>query len=86
MVTKIVSVKDEMGIHARPAAKLTRIVSQCNSEVVLIVHDQRINPKNVLDIMAAGIQYMDKVQILCEGITEKEDLDTIVSFFESIGD
>ncbi len=85
MVTKIVSVRDEMGIHARPAAKLTRIASNCNSEVVLLVHEKKINPKNVLDIMAASIQYMDKVQICCEGVTEKEDLETMVQFFETIG-
>lgn len=82
MVTKIVSVKDKMGIHARPAAKLTQIAVRCNSSVTLAVHGKRINPKLVLELMAASIAYGDEVKIICEGITEKEDLNKIVQFFE----
>lgn len=84
MVSKIVSVKDEMGIHARPAAKLTRIASQCNSKITLIVEEKEIDPRAVLDLMSASIKYMDKVQILCDGITEKEDLEKLVQFFETM--
>ena len=84
MVSKIVLVKDEMGIHARPAAKLTRIASQCNSKITLIVDDKEIDPRAVLDLMSASVKYMDKVQILCDGITEKEDLEKLVQFFETI--
>ncbi|CVI73394.1 Phosphocarrier protein HPr [Clostridiales bacterium CHKCI001] len=84
MVSKIVLVKDEMGIHARPAAKLTRIASQCNSKITLIVDDKEIDPRAVLDLMSASVKYMDKVQILCDGITEKEDLEKLVQFFETM--
>ena len=84
MVSKVVSVRDEMGIHARPAAKLTRIASQCNSKITLIANGKEIDPRAVLDLMSASIKYMDKIQIVCNGITEKEDLEKLIQFFETM--
>lgn len=52
----IICVKSEMGLHARPAARVAQEAQKFTCELRLVVDDQEVDAKSILDILslAAG--------------------------------
>lgn len=83
MVSEKVTVINKSGIHARPASELAKVAMKCRSDVFIVSGDKKINPKSVLNLMAAVIRCGTEIEVQCEGETEKEDLRTLVDFISS---
>jgi len=51
-----ICVKSEMGLHARPAARVAQEAQKFKCELRLVVEDQEVDAKSILDILslAAG--------------------------------
>lgn len=55
--SKILTVKNKMGIHARPAAMIVRIANQYeDTDVQIVKDDAKVNAKSIMGVMmlAAG--------------------------------
>ncbi len=83
MVSQKVVVKNESGLHARPAGVLVQAAKKCGSQVQIIVGEKVIPLKNILKLMAAGIKCGTEIEVQCEGETEEADLKGIVALIES---
>jgi phosphocarrier protein HPr len=83
MVSRSVTLTNKSGLHARPASELARIASKCKSDITIKTEEKRINPKSVLNIMAAAIKCGTEVTVECNGETEEEDLKMIIEAIES---
>lgn len=83
MVSQNVVVKNASGLHARPASVLAKCASKCRSNVTIRVGEKTVQPKSVLNIMAAGIKCGTEIEVCCDGESEAEDLKTIVELIES---
>ena len=77
------TVQDELGLHARPAAMLAQAAMKCDSEITIVTPEKTVNPKSILNIMAAAIKRGTEIELQCEGATEKEDLETLAQLIES---
>ncbi|MGB8383227.1 MAG: phosphoenolpyruvate--protein phosphotransferase [Dermatophilaceae bacterium] len=62
-----VLVPNPVGLHARPAAVLSNLAAQYESDVSLKRGDDRANAKSVMAIMAMEVRYGDKVQVIAYG-------------------
>lgn len=83
MVSKKVTIVNKSGLHARPASELAKEAMKCRSEVALIVGNERINPKSVLNLMAAAIRCGTEIEVECDGENEQEDLKKLTALIES---
>lgn len=83
MVSKKVTVINKSGLHARPASELAKEAMKCRSEVSIVVGDKRVNPKSVLNLLAAMIRCGTEIVVECNGETEQEDLDKLTALIES---
>ncbi len=83
MVSEKLTVINASGIHARPASELAKIASKCNSDVSIYVGERKINPKSVLNLMAAAIRCGTEIVVECSGETEENDLKNIVDAINS---
>lgn len=83
MVSEKVTVVNKSGVHARPASELAKVAMKCRSDVFIRVGERMVNPKSVLNLMAAMIRCGTEVEVECSGETEQEDLRTIVDFIAS---
>ena len=63
MVRESVVVTIESGMHARRAGKLITVARQCESEVLLIMEDKIVNPKSILNLVAAAITTGNEVTV-----------------------
>lgn len=82
MVKHTLIIKNPNGLHARPAGELAKAASACRSDVILKVGERSLNPKSILNIMAAAIRCGTQVEIECTGETETEDLENLLNAIE----
>ena len=83
MVSQKVIVKNQSGLHARPAGILAQAAMKCRSSVFILVGNKKVQVKSILNLMAAAIKCGTEIEVQCEGETEVEDLKTLVELIES---
>lgn len=83
MVSRKLTVVNASGLHARPASILAQAASKCKSNVIIQVDEKRVQVKSILNIMAAAIKCGTEIELICDGETENEDLETLAQLIES---
>ncbi|MDF2943365.1 MAG: HPr family phosphocarrier protein [Herbinix sp.] len=83
MVSQKTTVINKSGIHARPASELAKVCSKCESDIIISVGEKRLNPKSILNLMAAAIRCGTDIVVECTGETEEEDLKKIIDVIAS---
>lgn len=76
------TVKDKVGIHARPAGMLVKLVKEYSSDVYIEKGDKRIKADRLIAVMNMGIKQGDTVTVAIEGVDEEEAYKALYSFFE----
>lgn len=74
--------KDEMGLHARPAAMLMMKMLQVRSSVTIECNGNLANGKDVMSIMAMNTVAGDEVTFCIEGPDEEEAMRAVESVLE----
>lgn len=86
MVEKNVVVKNETGLHARPAASLVQFVKNFDGNVELVKDGKSANAKSIFNVMALGISKGTEITVRIDGKDEQENLDKLVEFIENLND
>ncbi len=84
MYKKEIVIKNEIGLHARPGAELTKLALFHESDVYIEFNNQKINAKEVLDVLSANINKGDSIIVMAEGIDEKETVEDIINYLSSL--
>jgi len=82
MVAQQVTLKNKLGLHARPAAHFVRLAAQFKSDVFLIKDDVRINAKSIMGVMMLAAEQGATLTIECDGEDEQELLAKLVQLVE----
>lgn len=86
MVEKNVVVKNETGLHARPAAALVQFVKSMPAEVELVKEGKVANAKSIFSVMSLGISKGTEITVRVHGEDEEENLDKVVDFITNLTD
>ena len=70
MVRKMVTVKCESGLEARPIAMLVQKASQFSSQVHIEVGTKCINAKSIMGMMSLSVGNGDEVVVVTDGTDE----------------
>ncbi|MVQ44130.1 HPr family phosphocarrier protein [Roseburia intestinalis] len=77
------TVKDELGIHARPAGMLVKEVKNFKSKVTLEKDGKVTDAARLMAVMSMGVKKDQTVTITVEGTDEDAAYDALKSFFET---
>lgn len=77
------TIKDELGIHARPAGLLTKRAKEFESEITLTKGDRSALCSRLLSLMSLGIKQGDKVSVTVVGVDEEAAAEAMKDFFEN---
>ena len=77
MVSKMLTIRTENGLHVRPAGMLVSICRPFDADVILKFNETEYNLKSVLGIVSAGIKKGDVVEFICAGPEAKEAMEAI---------
>ena len=76
------TIKDETGIHARPAGFISKIAKDSESEIVIEKDGKRVNATKLMMLMGLGVKCGDMVNVEVSGKDEDEAFEKIKAFFE----
>lgn len=72
---------NELGLHARAAAKLVQVASQFDSDVQIEKDGQRVDAKSVMGVLLLGGQKGTEVTLRAQGADSDEALAAIGELF-----
>jgi phosphocarrier protein HPr len=55
VVTRMITVQNDLGLHARPAAEFVRVANRFRSEITLIKDEQRFSGSSLIDVLRANL-------------------------------
>lgn len=77
------TVKDELGIHARPAGMLVKEVKNFQSKVTLEKDGKTVDASRLMAVMGMGVKKDMTVKVTVEGEDEEAAFEAIKTFFET---
>jgi phosphocarrier protein len=83
MVSKNITIKNEQGMHMRPASLLAPMAAKYDSSVKIVFNGNEYDCKSVMFLMAACIKCGSEIELVCDGADEQNALDEIAAFIES---
>ncbi len=82
-LSKEVTVINELGIHARPAAMIAKLAMQAVSSVWLIKNDEEVDATSIIDILSLSGTRDSRITLRIEDPSDIEVLEKITALFES---
>ena len=75
------TIKDEIGIHARPAGLLAKKAKEFESAVMLSKDGKTVNAAKLIAVMGLGVKCGDTITVTVEGADEERAAAEMESFF-----
>ena len=66
------TIKDELGIHARPAGILVKAAKEFDSEITMEKEGKSANMKLIFALMGLGVKQNNSIKVIAEGYDEKD--------------
>lgn len=79
---KTIEIKNKLGMHARPAAKLVGISSQYKSEIFFERNGQVVDGKSLLSILTLACPRGSMITIRAEGADAHEAIEELEKLIE----
>lgn len=75
---KTISIKNESGLHARPAGMFVKKASEFKSNVEILAKGKTVNAKSIMGVMSLGLAQGEKLTIIANGSDEEEAITELV--------
>lgn len=75
-------IRDELGIHARPAGMLVKASKEYDSKITITKGEKTVESTKLMAIMSMGIKQGETVTVSVDGGDEEATLAGMKAFFE----
>ena len=82
MVSQRTIINNTTGLHLRPAGLFCKTAVQFQSKITFRYENTMANAKSVLSVLGACIKKGDEIELVCEGVDEKEALAEMLRVIE----
>lgn len=76
-------IKDEIGIHARPAGELVKEAKKYESKIIVSKNGKTAEARKLMALMGLGVKCGDEVVVTVEGADEDTAVAEVKLFFEN---
>ena len=83
MKTFTYTIKDDLGIHARPAGLLVKTAKNFNSEITIAKDGKSVNALKLMALMGLGVKCGDTITVTVSGEDEEAAASAMEEFFKS---
>ena len=84
MVETTIIIKNETGLHARPAANLVNEAAKYPCDLRIRKGSKEVNLKSMLGLLSLGAGKGDEVTLIADGRDEKETIAKLVEFIDKL--
>lgn len=82
MITREVTINNQVGLHARPATFFIQKANEYKSVIWVEKDDRRVNAKSLLGVLSLGIVKGTTISIVADGVDEVEAVETLVDLID----
>ena len=82
MITREVTINNQVGLHARPATFFIQKANEFKSVIWVEKDDRRVNAKSLLGVLSLGIVKGTTVSIVADGVDEVQAVETLVDLID----
>ena len=75
-------IKDELGIHARPAGLLVKEAASFPCSVTIAKDGKEVDAKRILGVMGLGVKCGQEITLKTDGEQEAEAMEALCSFLK----
>ena len=83
MITQKITIKNKLGLHARPASNFVKMAQSFKSKVEILKGEKRLNAKSMIGILAAGAKCGTEIELAIEGEDEQEAMKQLTDFIDA---
>ena len=83
MVSRNITIKNSVGLHARPATFFIQKANSYKSYVWVEKDDRRVNAKSLLGVLSLGITKGMEVTLIADGPDEKEAVEALIELIST---
>ena len=83
MLTRDVTVMNQVGLHARPATFFIQKANEFRCNIKIDHQDRHVNAKSLLGVLSLGITKGSTITLTADGSDEEEALDALCALVES---
>ena len=83
MYAKEISVKNEVGLHARPATYFIQKANEFKSGIWVEKEERRVNAKSLLGVLSLGIVKDTAITVIADGSDETEAVEALVALINN---
>ena len=83
MISREVTIKNSVGLHARPATFFIQKANSFKSSIWVEREDRRINGKSLLGVLSLGIVKGMSITIIADGSDEEEAIEGLAALIDT---
>ncbi|MCL2088940.1 MAG: HPr family phosphocarrier protein [Oscillospiraceae bacterium] len=83
MYFKEAEIKNQVGLHARPATFFIQKANEFKSSIWVEKQERRVNAKSLLGVLSLGIVGGANIRIIADGVDEAAAVDSLVTLVNS---
>lgn len=83
MISRDVTIKNSVGLHARPATFFIQKANSYRSSIWVEREDRRVNAKSLLGVLSLGIVNGMTITLIADGVDEQEALDGLAALIDT---
>ncbi len=82
MIKNRTTISNQLGLHARASAKLTKLAAAYPCEVWMSRGERRINAKSIMGVMMLAAGMGAEIEIETDGPQEQEAMDALLALID----
>lgn len=83
MISRSVTIKNSVGLHARPATFFIQKANSYKSSIWVEKEDCRVNAKSLLGVLSLGISEGTTITLIADGSDEASAIDGLCALVDS---
>lgn len=83
MVSREVTVNNQVGLHARPATFFIQRANEFRSSIWVEKDERRVNAKSLLGVLSLGIVKGTVITVLADGVDEEQAVSALAELVSS---
>jgi len=83
MISRSVTIKNSVGLHARPATFFVQKANCYKSSIWVEKEDCRVNAKSLLGVLSLGISKGTEITLIADGSDEIDAVDALAALVDS---
>jgi phosphocarrier protein len=81
-IVQRIKVKNALGLHARPAAMIAKLLQGASSQVTITYKQETVNARSIMSILMLAIKKNSQITLTIEGNDADEILVKLLDAFE----